>query len=78
MIEEIFMNKKNFDSLINDCQDFANRHESIDYLKEINKAVKQFVDYPQKAWDTIINSKVFYLAKGKYLNRHGNYVTYEV
>lgn len=78
MIEEISINKKSFDELINDCKKFAEKHPSYDYDKEIANAIKLSSDYPEKAWTAIINSKVFYLAKGKYLNRHGNYVTYEV
>lgn len=77
MVKDIYMSKANLNKMINKCEEFANKEEhfSFDYLAEISK-VKSY-DNIFKAFKVLVETKVFYLVWGKFLNSHGNFITVE-
>lgn len=77
MVQDFVMNKANLVSFIKKCKKFNTTRHNADYAYEIGKVLKVMDDNPNKAWNNLIYSKVFYLAVGMVLNIHGNYVTVE-
>lgn len=77
MVKDIYMNKENLNKIVNKCEEFANKEEhfSFDHLNEINK-VKSY-DNIFKAFKVLVETKIFYLVCGKFLNSHGNFITVE-
>lgn len=77
MVQDYFMNSENLNYLLKKCKKFAKKHQSFDYLKEIQKIETVNITNPTKAWNCMIYSKVFYLAVGQILNVFNNYITVE-
>ena len=77
MVKDILMNEENLNELIEKCEKFNENenHFSFGNVKEIEK-VKKYENV-FKAFMELVETKVFYLAVGNFINSHGKYITIE-